>query len=220
MRRINPAAAVLVVVGWPFATPAVGQNDCSASFAVNPAKSVTYLSIGPNAGDRIDGKMSCPVAEKMRDEFFLTGRTIDRDILGDTNRLRSKIMEIKGRLDHGKSELDAATSEAAHLSALLNLKEAVLAAGVASATTGCIVSAQTCKPAVGASFALYQLANSDSRGGGLTQARAQVQRDIGTLDSMLQSIQPKLNDNVARESRMRFDVVLSEMCKAIKQQCR
>jgi hypothetical protein len=141
-------------------------------------------------------------------------------MLGDTNRLRSKILEIKMRLDYGKSELEAATTEAAHLSGLLSFKEAVLAAGVASATTGCIVSAETCRPAVGASFALYQLANSPSKGQELAQARAQAQKEIGTLDSMLQSIQAKLNDNVARESKQRFDVVLSEMCKAIKQQCK
>jgi hypothetical protein len=164
--------------------------------------------------------MSCPVADKMRDEFFLTGRTIDPDMLGDTNRLRSKILEIKMRLDYGKSELEGATAEAAHLSGLLNIKEAVLAAGVASATTGCIVSGEACKPAVGASFTLYRLANSTSKGEEIVQARTQAQRAIGTLDSLLQTIPARINDNIAQESKLRFYVVLSEMCKAIKEQCK
>jgi len=37
MRRIKHAA-VLIAIGWTFATPAVGQDDCLASFAVNPSK--------------------------------------------------------------------------------------------------------------------------------------------------------------------------------------
>ena len=91
-------AAVLIAIGWTFATPAVGQDDCLASFAVNPSKSVTYLSIGPNPGDRIDTMMSCSIAERMRNEFFLTGKTIDRNLLGNAGQLMSKILEIKMRL--------------------------------------------------------------------------------------------------------------------------
>ena len=69
MRRINHAAA-LIMLGWTVVTPAVGQDDCLASYKVNPSKSVTYLSIGSNPDDRINTMMSCSVAEAMRDEFF------------------------------------------------------------------------------------------------------------------------------------------------------
>ena len=217
MRHIKHAA-VLIAIAWTFATPAVGQDDCLASFAVNPSKSVTYLPIGPNAGDRIDTMMSCSVAERMRNEFFLTGKTIDRNLLGNAGQLMSKILEIKMRLASHKAELERATTKFSHFDAVQNLRDAVLAAGLASATTGCIVSAEACKPAVRASFELYELASSPSKD--LAQARGQAQKDISTLDSMLQSIQVHLSDNVARQSTLRFDVVISEMCRAIKQQCK
>ena len=156
----------------------------------------------------------------MRDEFFLTGKTIDRNLLGNAGQLRSKILDIKTWLASHKAELERATTEFSHFSAVVNLRDTVLAAGLASATTGCIVSAEACKPAVRASFELYELASSASKTGALAQARTQAQRDISTLDSMLQSIQDRLNDNIARQSKLRFDVVLSEMCRAIKQQCK
>jgi hypothetical protein len=79
MRRINYAAA-LIMLGWTFATPVLGQDDCLASYQVNPSKSLTYLSIGSNPEHRIDVKMSCSVAEAMRDEFFLAAKTIDPSV--------------------------------------------------------------------------------------------------------------------------------------------
>ena len=159
----------------------------------------------------------------MRDEFFVTGKTIDPSFLSNADQLKAKILQIKQQLANGKSELEEATTEPAHFSAVLHLKDTVLAAGVASATTGCIVSEKTCKPAVRASVVLYELATSASKVGSLAaQARrAQALREINTLDSMLQSIlQAQLNDSIARQSKRRFDVVLSEMCIAIKQQCK
>ena len=219
MPRINHTGA-LIMIGLAFATPAVGQDDCLASFKANPSKSLTYVSIGPNANDRIETTMSCSLAGEMRDEVYLTGKTIDPNVLSDINQLRSKILEIKARLDDGKSKLERATTEPAHFSAVLNLKDTVLAAGVASATTGCIVSDEACKPAVRASVVLYELANSASKVVSLAQARAQAQREINTLDSMLQSIQVQLNDSIVLQSKQRFVVVLSEMCRAIKQQCK
>jgi hypothetical protein len=124
------------------------------------------------------------------------------------------------RLADGKSALEDATIGIAHFSAVLNLKEPILAAGLASATVGCIVSAEACKPAVRASVVLYDLAISASKVGDLAQARERAEREISTLDSMLQSILAQLNDNIAQQSKLRFNVVLSEMCGAIKQQCR
>jgi hypothetical protein len=82
------------------------------------------------------------------------------------------------------------------------------------------VSEKTCKPAVRASVVLYELATSASKVGSLAQARAQALREISTLDSMLQSMQAQLNDSIAQQTNRRFDVVLSEMCIAIKQQCK
>src|SRR5262249_53739759 len=105
------------------------------------------------------------------------------------------------------------------LGAILSLKETVLAAGVASAATGCIVSAATCKSAVGASLALYE-SGLASNVGSVPQARAQAQTQINMLDSMLQSIQAQINDNVAQQSKPRFGAVLSAMCASIRQQCR
>ena len=107
----------------------------------------------------------------------------------------------------------------AHLSAVQYLKDTILAAGVASVTTGCVVSAEACKPAVSASAALYELAISASTVRELPQARAQAQAEISTLESMLQTIQAQLNDNIAQQSKSRFYFVLSEVCKSIKQQC-
>ena len=219
MRAISQAA-MLGMIGWIFATPALCQEDCLASFNVDPSKSVTYLSIGPNTDDRISTTMSCSVAENLRDEVFSAGQTIDPDLLANVNRLRSRIVEIKMKLEAGRSELESATSMPGHLSAVRYLKDTVLAAGVVIATTGCIVSAETCKPAVESSFSLYELAVSASKVRDLPQSRAQAQAEIGKLDSMLQAIQAQLNDNIARQTKVRFGIVLSEVCKSIKQQCK
>jgi hypothetical protein len=219
MRGINHAAA-LIMLGWTFATPAVGQDDCLASYKVDPSKSVTYLSIGSTSGGRIDTMMSCSVAESMRDEFFLTSKTIDPSVFDNAAQLHSKILEIKTWLANGKSALEDATIGVAHFSAVLNLKEPILAAGLTSATVGCVVSPEACKPAVRASLVLYELAVSASKVGDLAQAREQAERELSTLDSMLQSISAQLNDNIAQQSKLRFNVVLSEMCGAIKQQCK
>ena len=223
MRRINQAAT-LVAIGCAFSTPAVGQDDCLASFKINPSKSMTYVSIGPTASDRIDATMSCSTAGNMRDEFFVAGKTIDPNVLSNANQFRAKILEIKMQLAIGKSKLEQATQATTEVgtfqNAVLYLKETVLAAGVASATTGCILSEEACKPAVRASIALYELANSADQVGNLTQARAQAQREISALDSMLQSIQAQISDNIVQESKRRFDVVLSQICRAIEQQCK
>jgi len=205
---------------WAFATPAAGQDDCLASFQVNRSKSLTYLLIGPKASDRIETTISCSVAEKMRDEFYATGKTIDPNLLSNANQLRAKILEIKMRLARDKAELEETTSEVARFSSILRLRETVLAAGVASATTGCMVSEGACKPAVKASFALYEIAVSASEVGNLAQARSQALKDISTLDLMLQTIQSHLNDTIVEQSKQQFDVVLSEMCTSIKQQCK
>jgi hypothetical protein len=219
MQWINHAAA-LIMLGWSFATPAVGQDECLASYKVNPSKSVTYVSIGPNPDDRIDTMMNCSVAEEMRDALFLTAKTIDPNVFDDATRLRSKISEITMRLANSKSTLEDATIGVAHFSAVLNLKEPILAAGLASATVGCIVSLEACKPAVRASVVLYEVAVSASKVGDLAAAREQAERELSTLHSMLQSIPARLNDNITHQSKLRFNVVLSEMCRAIKQQCR
>jgi hypothetical protein len=141
-------------------------------------------------------------------------------VFDNAAQLRAKISEIKIRLAYGKSALEEATTGTAHFSAVLDLKEPLLAAGLAIAAAGCIVSPEACKPAVRASVVLYELAISASKVGDLAQARAQAEREISTLDSMLQSIQAQLNDNIAKQSKLRLDVVLSEMCGAIKQQCK
>jgi hypothetical protein len=217
MQALKQAAAL--IIGWICATPALGQEDCLASFNVNPSKSLTYLLIGPNASDRIVTAMSCSVAENMRDQLFATGQTTDAGLLGNVDQLRSKISEIKMRLAAGRTELENAMSMPAHLSAVQYFKDIVLAAGVASATIGCIVSAETCKPAVEASAALYELALSASKVRELPQARAQAEAEISTLESMLQTIQERLNDSIAQQSKLRFGIVLSQMCRSIKQQC-
>jgi hypothetical protein len=212
--------AALIMIGWAFATPAMGQDECLASFNVNPSKSLTYLSIGPNASDRIETTISCSVAGQMRDELFLTGKTIDPNLLSNADQLRARILRIKEQLASGKMQLEEATTEPAHFSAVLRLKDTVLAAGLASATIGCILSEEACKPAVRASVVLYDLAVSASKVATLAQARAQALREVDTVDSMLQSIQAQLNDSIAQQSKRRFHAVLSEMCIAIKQQCK
>jgi hypothetical protein len=123
------------------------------------------------------------------------------------------------RLAAGRAELEVAVTGARHLSAIHGLEDTVLAAGLASAAIGCVVSAEGCKPAVGASVALFE-AGIASNVGDVTQARAQARTEINTLDSMLQSIQTQINDNVAQQSKLRFGAVLSAMCTSIRQQCR
>ena len=83
-----------------------------------------------------------------------------------------------------------------------------------------MVSEDACKPAVKASVALYEMAVSASKVESLAQARSQALKDISTLDLMLETIQSQLNDTIVEQSKQRFDVVLSEMCRAIKQQCK
>ena len=219
MRRINYAAAVIMIC-WAFATPAVGQNDCLASFQVNRSKSLTHLLIGPNASDRIETTISCPVAEKMRDEFYATGNATDLNLLSNANQVGAKILEIRMRLARDKSQMVETSSEAAHFSSILRGRDTVLAAGIASATIGCMISEDACKPAVKASVVLYDMADSASKVANLAQARAQALKDIGALELMLQTIQDHLNDTIVEQSKQRFDVVLSEMCRAIKEQCK
>src|SRR6516225_6644160 len=114
MQMSNHAAALiaLIIVGWSLVTPAVGQDDCLATYSVNTTKSVTYLAIGPSADDRISTTMSCLVADAMRDKLFLTRHTFDPEVLGSASQLRAKILEIKMRLAEGKSELEAAATDA------------------------------------------------------------------------------------------------------------
>jgi hypothetical protein len=83
-----------------------------------------------------------------------------------------------------------------------------------------MISEDACKPAVKASIVLYEMSDSASKVGNLAQARAQALKEIGTLDLMLQTIQDHLNDTIVEQSKQRFDVVLSEICRAIKQQCK
>ena len=123
------------------------------------------------------------------------------------------------RLAAGSKELEAASTGATLQGAILGLEDTVLAAGLASAAIGCIVSATTSKSAVGASVALFE-AGMASNVGNITQARAQAQANINTLDSMLQSIQAQINDNVAQQSKLRFGSVIAAICTAIRQQCR
>jgi hypothetical protein len=156
----------------------------------------------------------------MRDKLFLTRHTFDSDVLGSASQLRAKILEIRMRLADGKSELEAAATDATRLGAILDLRDTVLAAGLASAATGCIVSAATCKPAVGASVALYESRLPSNVGDFATQVSAEAQKEISILDSMLQSIQAQINDNVAQQSKLRFGSVIAAICTAIRQQCR
>ena len=218
MRRNNHAAA-LITVGCILATPAVGQDDCLAAYSVNTTKSVAYLSIGPSADDRISTTLSCSVADAMRDRLFLTFHTFDANVLGSASQLRAKISQIRMRLSEGRTELQAARTPATQLSAIQSLKDTVLAAGLASAATGCIVSAATCKRAVDASVALYQ-SGLASNVGDNAQASTQAQTEMNILDSMLQSIQAQITDNVAQQSKPRFGTVLNSICAAIRQQCR
>ena len=222
MQMSNHAAALiaLIMVGWSLVTPAVGQDDCLATYSVNTTKSVSYLAIGPSADDRISTTMSCLVADAMRDKLFLTRHTFDPEVLGSASQLRAKILEIRMRLADGKSELEAAATDATRLGAIQDLRDTVLAAGLASAATGCIVSAATCKPAVGASVALYESRLPSNVGDFATQVSAETQKQINILDSMLQSIQTQINDNVAQQSKLRFGSVIAAICTAIRQQCR
>ena len=218
MQMINHAAG-LAMIGWIFATPAVGQDDCLATYSVNTTKSVAYLSFGPSADDRISTTMSCSVADAMRDTLFLTWHTFDPNVLGNASQLRARILQIRMRLAEGRTELEAARAPATQLGAIQSLKDTVLAAGLASAVTGCIVSAATCKRAVGASVALYQ-SGLASNVGDNAQASTQAQTEMNILDSMLQSIQAQITDNVAQQSKPRFGTVLNSICAAIRQQCR
>ena len=222
MQMSNHAAALiaLIIVGWSLVTPAVGQDDCLATYSVNTTKSVTYLAIGPSADDRINTAMSCSIADAVRDKLFLTRHTFDPEVLGSASQLRAKILEIKMRLAEGKSELEAAATDATRLGAIQDLRDTVLAAGLASAATGCIVSAATCKPAVGASVALYESRLPSNVGDFATQVSAEAQKQFNILDSMLQSIQAHINDNVAQQSKLRFGSVIAAICTAIRQQCR
>ena len=218
----HAAALIALMVGWILVTPAMGQDECLATYSVNTTKSVTYLAIGPSADDRINTAMSCSIADAVRDKLFETRQTFDPNVLADASQLRTKILEIRMRLADGKSELQTAESEATRSGAILTLKDAVLAAGVASAVTGCIVSTATCKPAVGASVALYgsRLASNVGEFEGPTQVSAETQKEINIFDSMLQSIQAQINDNVAQQSKLRFGSVIAAICTAIRQQCR
>src|SRR6516164_8814151 len=103
------------------------------------------------------------------------------------------------RLAEGRTELEAASAPATQLGAIQSLEDTVLAAGLASAVTGCIVSAATCKRAVGASVALYQ-SGLASNVGDNAQASTQAQTEMNILDAMLQSIQTQITDNVASAS--------------------
>ena len=69
-------------------------------------------------------------------------------------------------------------------------------------------------------LALYESRLPSNVGDFATQVSAETQKQINILDSMLQSIQAQINDNVAQQSKLRFGSVIAAICTAIRQQCR
>jgi hypothetical protein len=70
--------------------------------------------------------------------IFLTAKTVDPNVFNNAVQLRSKMSEIKMRLVDRKLALEEATTETAHFSAVLNLREPLLAVGKCNSRMHCV----------------------------------------------------------------------------------
>ena len=55
--------------------------------------------------------------------------------------------------------------------------------------------------------------------GDLAQQATQARAEIDKILPVLQAVEAQLNDNLAQQGKLRFNVAFTELCKAIKQQC-
>ena len=208
------------MLGCALLGSALAQEDCLASLNVNPSKLVTFLTFGPNAGDKVSQTMSCPVAEQMRADMFVSGQAVDLNLLGNANELRKKVDDLKAKLTEHKAALQNASTRATREAALKSLKITVVAAGTVSAATGCVTSGTTCIPAVGGAVALYELVESTASAvGDLAQQAMRARGEIDKILPLLNALDVQLNDNLAQQGKLRYKLAFTELCKAIKQQC-
>lgn len=210
----------VLVLGCAVSSSALGQAECLASLNVSAGKSVTFLAIGPGAGDKIAQTMTCPTAEKLRGDMFVSGQALDPNLLGNANQLRSKITDIRSRLATHKTELQNAATRAKREAIFGTLKITLAAAGTASAATGCVTSGVSCVAAFGGAVGLYELIDSlANTAGDLAQQAVRARAEIDKILPVLQAVEAQLNDNLAQQGKLRYNVAFTEMCKAIKQQC-
>jgi hypothetical protein len=199
---------------------AFAQADCLTSLNVKADKSVTFLSFGPAAGDRVTKNMSCLSAESLRAAMFLSGQALKPDLLGSAIQLRAKIGDIRAKLAAAKTDLGNASTRAKREIVLQTLKLTLAAAGTAASATGCISSGTTCLVALGGVVTLYGLIESAATtAGDLAQQAAQARAEIAKILPVLQALEGQLNDNLAQQGKLRYNVAFTEMCRAIKQQC-
>lgn len=218
MRRMLKLS--ILMVGCAVSCSAFAQSNCLTSLPIDPAKSVTFLNFGPSPGDRIVRSMKCSEAENIRANLFVSGQAINPDLLGRASELRSKIAETRAALSAQKVALQTASSRVARETALKSVKIALAVAGAASATTACFTSGVTCIVVVSSAVTLYELVDSlGTTAGDLAQQASNARGEIDKIIPALQAIETQLNDNIAQQSRLRYNAVFDALCQAIKQQC-
>lgn len=217
MRLIMSAAAI--VLASVLTNPAMAQVDCLASQNVDVTKSVTFLAFGQNAGDRLTKTMSCQKAEALRARLFASGQAWDLDNTTNPFVLSSKVEKLRLELQGLHSDLRDAKNRAAREIAFQAVKISSLSATFVISAAGC-VTIIGCAVAAGAGIALYDKVESiDQHVGDLVQDALDAQAEIDKLISSLRAIELQLDANIVRESKLRYKVVFTEMCNAIKQQC-
>lgn len=67
---------------------------------------------------------------------------------------------------------------------------------------------------------LYELIDSlGTTTGDLAQQAAKARTEIDKIVPALQAMEAQLNDNIAQQGKLRYNVVFGALCQAIKQQC-
>jgi hypothetical protein len=213
-------SSLMAVFVFTAAKSAIAQQECLSSLKVSATKSVTFLAVGASPGDKLAETMMCPNAERLRTDIFISGQAIDLAAFDSAAQLRPKISKLRADLVAASTKLHNATDRAARDAALQSLKITLLGAALATSTAGCVASGSTCIPAAAAAVALYEtISSTASSAGDLLQIAKQAQDDIGKITPVLKAAEDQLNDNIAQQSKLRYNAMYTEMCKSIKAQC-
>jgi hypothetical protein len=214
-------AAALLTLACHVPWVALAQAECLASFNVRPDRSVTYLSLGPTAGDRVTQTMRCVDAERLRGEMFLSGQALDPAILSDVMRFRAQLARLDTELAARLAALEAAQTDAA-ISAALSALEVTATGWVLAATAvACPVSGGTaCPGAFAAAVRLVVLGRNIGQDASERARNAVTARsEINALRTAIATARSAWDDARAQQSRLRYNATFSAICNAIRQQC-
>jgi hypothetical protein len=200
-------------------SPVYAQQDCLSSLNVDPAKSVTFLSID-NGTDKLATNMSCSAAESLREQMFRSGQ-FDARLFDDTNQLRAKLSSTRDALANANTKLQTAQDRASRELALKAVKTPLASGALAYSTVGCVLkrSTKACVAAVASLVALWESLSNLPPSDDLTKIATQAKNEIPGLQSTLEAFESQLDQNTVQQSKNKYNAMFVEMCSSVKQQC-